>query len=138
MIGGVAGGASGVGCEIGTEASPDDGARDVPMPLVGGADGDEAGGGPLDPVSTVDRVDSTGTPGAGVAGAVVDGTAPGVGVCRVTLAVGGTRTAGPNPGPERVGAAITNGARAMTTIKPMTIPTPVCVSLDGIATSPET
>jgi hypothetical protein len=147
--------AGGVGCEVGTGASPggggaiplgvgaggDDKGAGVAMPLGVGAGGDDkaAASGPLGPVSAVDRVNSTvATPGAGVAGAGVEGTRPGVGVSGVTPATGGTKSAGPDPWPDQVGAAKTNGERAMTTIKPMTVPTPVCVSFDGTATSPVT
>lgn len=126
---------------LGVGAGGDDKGAGVAKPLGVGADGDDKGVSckALGPVSAVDRVNSTvATPSAGVAGAGVEGTRPGAGVSGVTPATGGTKSAGPDPWPDRVGAAETNGARAKTTTKPMTVPTPVCASFDGTATSPVT
>jgi hypothetical protein len=118
---GVAAGTSGVDCELGN-AAPGVGENALAGPFGVGAVGDDG----TDGVSAIDRVRSTvASPAPVVVGDGVEGMPVVAGDRGVRTDRGGTMVAGPYPGPASFGAAMTNGARATTTIKPMTIPTPV-------------
>ena len=157
-VGSGVGAAVGVGCEVGSggpggggvttplgvgTGGDDTGPGRVAMPLGVGAGGDDEAPAcrSIGPASPVDTVSSTiATPGAGspvLELAALESKERGQ-VLRsgVTPATGGTKVAGPGPGPDQAGVTITSCARAMRTVKPMSIPTPVCVSFDGNATSP--
>jgi hypothetical protein len=123
---GVATGTSGVDCGLGN-AAPGVGENALAGSFGVGAVGDDGTmGGPSDGVSAIDRVSSTvASPAPVVVGDGVEGMPVAVGDRGVRTDRGGTMVAGPYPGPASFGAAMTNGARATTTIKPMIIPTPV-------------
>jgi hypothetical protein len=127
----------GVGCEAGMTASAGEGGVGMPFGVVPDCNHNGEGCGSFGPVSVAEPVESTVvTAGSGAAGSGLEGRPLGAKIPGVMPATGGATTACPGPGPDEVGAAMTNGARAMTTITPMTIPTPVCVSFDGTAMAP--
>jgi hypothetical protein len=122
----VAAGTSGVGCEL-VNAASGVGENAVAGPSAVGAVGDDGTmGGPSDGVSAFDRVRSiVALPVPAVDGDGVEGMPVPAGDRGARTDWGGTMVASRYPGPASFGAAMTNGARATTTTKPMTIPRPV-------------